>query len=164
MILSHHDKTPPGQRGLLRKMPTKAFRECHRGGIASQKRPFGLAEQPVSQGQTARFASPNGTNRNPLAARRLHNTASKRKHFYKSHAPKAWPQCKKTPAANPQLVLAAGAIMHILQGRPYSGMLPCFLGGLLWFLLRHISKARISLRRVSRGIITSSISPRSAVR
>lgn len=46
----------------------------------------------------------------------------------------------------------------------YSGMLPCFFGGLLWFLLRHISRAHISLRRVSRGMMTSSMSPRSAVR
>lgn len=46
----------------------------------------------------------------------------------------------------------------------YSGMLPCFFGGLLWFLLRAISSARISLIRVSRGMITSSTSPRSAAR
>lgn len=46
----------------------------------------------------------------------------------------------------------------------YSGMLPCFFGGLLWFLLRAISSARISLLRVSRGMITSSTSPRSAAR
>ena len=45
-----------------------------------------------------------------------------------------------------------------------SGMLPCFLGGLLWFLLRDISSARINLARVSRGMMISSTRPRSAAR
>ena len=40
--------------------------------------------------------------------------------------------------------------------RIYKGMLPCFFGGLLWFLLRVISSALIRLARVSRGWMMSS--------
>ncbi len=45
----------------------------------------------------------------------------------------------------------------------YSGIFPCFLGGLLSVLFWSISRAPMILRRVSRGSITSSIKPREAV-
>src|SRR5919108_187390 len=40
---------------------------------------------------------------------------------------------------------------HTSLPLPYSGILPCFLGGLLSRLFWSISRARISLGRVSRG-------------
>ena len=51
------------------------------------------------------------------------------------------------------------------EGEPatgYSGMLPCFLGGLRSRLLRSMAKAVMSLRRVNRGSMISSTYPRSA--
>ena len=41
--------------------------------------------------------------------------------------------------------------------RNYNGMLPCFLAGLLYFLVRSCSRARITRKRVLRGSITSSM-------
>src|SRR3954447_7846784 len=47
-------------------------------------------------------------------------------------------------------------------GRVYSGMLPCFFGGFLSRLFSRFFNAVISLRRVSRGRMTSSTKPRDA--
>ena len=47
-------------------------------------------------------------------------------------------------------------------GNHYSGMFPCFLGGLVSRLFSSMRKAVISLGRVSQGWMTSSTQPRSA--
>jgi hypothetical protein len=44
----------------------------------------------------------------------------------------------------------------------YSGIFPCFLGGLVSRLFSSSDKARMSFGRVSEGSITSSMKPRSA--
>ena len=46
----------------------------------------------------------------------------------------------------------------------YSGTFPCFLFGLATALFSSMAKALMSLRRVSRGWITSSMKPRAAAR
>ena len=52
----------------------------------------------------------------------------------------------------------------IPRGRPtaYSGMLPCFFGGLLSRLANRVCNADIRRGLVSRGSITSSRNPREA--
>src|ERR1700733_11791890 len=39
----------------------------------------------------------------------------------------------------------------------YSGMLPCFLGGRVWRLLRSVRSARVTWDRVSAGRMTASM-------
>src|SRR6185312_9817390 len=52
------------------------------------------------------------------------------------------------------------AVVH--GGQPHSGMLSCFFNGLASRLLRSMASARISRRRVLRGMMTSSREPRLA--
>src|SRR5688500_8842705 len=50
---------------------------------------------------------------------------------------------------------------HVAHGR-HRGMLPCFLGGLRSRLVSNAASAALTLARVSRGWMTSSMNPRSA--
>ena len=158
---------PRSQRGRAagtRKMLTRSGRPRHAGRIAPQYWPPGEAGEAIPQSETACFAGPFNTKRNSLAASWLRRSSRLANKIYKNcHATAAWPQNKKS-AATPPWASRRTLSVIMSAGNPYSGMLPCFFGGLLWFLLRHISRAHISLRRVSRGMMTSSMSPRSAVR
>ena len=152
-----------GRAADTRKMPTKGAPPCLAGRIAPQDGPSGMAEEAVLWCKTASLAGQAGTWRNPLAASRLHGGDGWRNKLTKTAMPRRHGH-KKEVRRDTSMGIAADSTGFIPAGHPHSGMLPCFLGGLLWFLLRHISRAHISLRRVSRGMMTSSMSPRSAVR
>lgn len=47
--------------------------------------------------------------------------------------------------------------IYVLHFIDYNGMLPCFLRGMVSVLFASMRKARITLARVSRGSITSSM-------
>lgn len=159
-----------GWRGKSRPEPDKAqittmpARPGRGGGIALPNGPSGLPGRPVWQGYRGRFAAPPRPCANALCARRLHR---------RGHTVTNYDKISRLPHAPIHYNTGRPATLRRWHGGPctsicrrscYSGMLPCFFGGLLWFLLRHISRAHISLRRVSRGMMTSSMSPRSAVR
>lgn len=130
----------------------------------SAKRAVGLPGRPIWQGYRGRFAAPPRPCANALCARLLQR---------RGHMVTNYDKISRLPHAPSHYNTGRPATLRRWHGGPctsicrrccYSGMLPCFFGGLLWFLLRHISRAHISLRRVSRGMMTSSMSPRSAVR
>ena len=54
-------------------------------------------------------------------------------------------------------VNSAKGLWVVGSRRRYSGMLPCFLGGVVSALFRSISSARITRTRVLRGSMTSSM-------
>lgn len=140
-------------------------------GAAGPRRRHRPAKRAVRAARTARlaglsgpFAAPPRPCANALCARRLHR---------RGHTVTNYDKISRLPHAPIHYNTGRPATLRRWHGGPctsicrrscYSGMLPCFFGGLLWFLLRHISRAHISLRRVSRGMMTSSMSPRSAVR
>ena len=61
-----------------------------------------------------------------------------------------------SPAIQPELQVLPQRRLRRASTARHSGMLPCFLGGSSWRLVRSISSARITLGRVSSGRITSS--------
>ena len=152
-----------GRAAAQEKCRQRAFRRASRAGLprktgrlAWRRRPFCGAKRPVWPGRPAHGATPwqpagctEGTDG---------ETKSQKRPCHGGMA------TKQEVRRDTSMGIAADSTGFIPAGNPHSGMLPCFLGGLLWFLLRHISRAHISLRRVSRGMMTSSMSPRSAVR
>lgn len=152
-----------GRAGAQEKCRQRARRRASRAGLPRKtgrlawlRRPFCGAKRPVWPGRPAHGATPwqpAGCTGTAGWRNKLTKTAMPRRHGH-----------KKEVRRDTSMDIAADSTGFIPAGNPHSGMLPCFLGGLLWFLLRHISRAHISLRRVSRGMMTSSMSPRSAVR
>lgn len=130
----------------------------------SAKRAVRAARTAHLAGLSGRFAAPPRPCANALCTRLLQR---------RGHMVTNYDKISRLPHAPSHYNTGRPATLRRWHGGPctsicrrccYSGMLPCFFGGLLWFLLRHISRAHISLRRVSRGMMTSSMSPRSAVR
>ena len=135
----------PRRRHRPAKRAVRAARTARLAGLSG---PFCSAATPMRQRAVCQAVAPTGPHGNKLRQNQSPATCPKPL----QHGPPG------------HLEAVAWRPVHKHRRSCYSGMLPCFFGGLLWFLLRHISRAHISLRRVSRGMMTSSMSPRSAVR
>ena len=136
----------PRRRHRPAKRAVRASRTARLAGLSG---PFCSAVTPIRQHAVCQAVAPTGPHGNKLR---------------QNQSPATCPSHYNTGRPATLRRWHGGPCTSICRRSCYSGMLPCFFGGLLWFLLRHISRAHISLRRVSRGMMTSSMSPRSAVR